>query len=358
MSPVTNRVEDKVMNKLMNKNSFATAAAVALLGTSFFAFRPPIAQAQQAPEPDFRYGFGVMYDNIIVSDAAQAVEDCTAMVTALGDDSDKDTRHDAFVTLASAWARAQAVYILGGYEENAVDYPLLIDTYHVGKEDIPAKLDRAIDSDSDPETALFKNSYRTLTALDYLLTGDWSPRRSALSFVAANTVCERLDTLHTGYLAQREAFLDDQQNAMKLMINAVIQSAYKTRDWRIGEVAGLTRKTLGNVLPENAQFPNNLDASWAAIGAIIDTHRRLLTTTDSINIAKLAKGYGRGDLPEVQEALNDAQAAYDSATLEDFTDTEKMIPLYEALKEVQSALYEHVAGSLGVPAGLVDADGD
>ena len=345
----------------MNRSTFATAATVVLLGISLVALEAPVSQvqAQESSEPDFRYGFSIIYDNIIVSDAALAVDECTAMVDVLNDDSGDDARHDAFVNLASAWARVQAVYVLGGYEENAVDYPLLIDTYHVGKEDIPAKLERAIASDSEPETALFKNSYRTLTALDYLLFSDeWSPRRKALSQLAADTVCARLDTLHTDYLAQREAFLDDQPNAMKLMINAVIQSAYKTRDWRIGEVAGLTRKTLGKVLPENAQFPNNLDASWATIGAIIDTHRRLLIKTDSINIAKLSAGYGRGDLPEVQTALNEAQAAYDAATVDDFTSTETMIPLYSALKDVQSALYENVAGSLGVAAGLVDADGD
>ena len=180
----------------------------------------------------------------------------------------------------------------------------------------------------------------------------------ALSQVAAETVCARLQTLHDDYVTQREAYLGDPKKAMASMIDAVIQSTYKTRDWRIGQVAGLTRKTLGKTLPENAQFPNNLEASWAAIGAIIDTHRRLLIKGTSINITTLAIGSGRGDLPQVQETLQEAQAAYDAATFSDYTGAEKMEPLYAALKDVQSALYDHVAGSLGVSAGLVDSDGD
>ena len=338
-----------------------TASAVMLvIATSISTLRTPIAYAQQTPEPNFRHGYGVIYDDIITADATQAVTTCSALLSVLGEESSAEARNDAFVTLADAWARVQAIYILGGFEENAIDYPLLIDTFHHGNENIPAKLERAINSDSDPKTALFKNAYRTLTALDYLMfSGDWSTRRQLLSQLAAETVCSRLETLQADYISQRDAYLDDPKKAMTQMIDAVIQSAYKTRDWRIGQVAGLTRKTLGETLPENAQFPNNPEASWAAIGAIIDTHVRLLIKGTSINITSLAVAYGRGDLPEVQEAVKEAQTAYGAATFEDYyTNTEKMVPLYAALKNVQGALYDYVAASLGVSAGLVDSDGD
>ena len=337
-----------------------TASALALLiGASAIGLRAPTAHAQQTQEPDFRYGYGVVYDDIITADAANAVKQCEALRKQLSTNTSASVRHEAFVKLADAWGRVQAIYILGDFEENAVDYPLLIDTFHAGNEDIPAKLARAINSDSEPKTALFKNAYRTLTALDYLMFSDkWTERRMALSQVAAETVCSRLQTLHDDYVTQRTAYLDDPKKAMASMIDAIIQGTYKTRDWRIGQVAGLTRKTLGKTLPENAQFANNLEASWAAIGAIIDTHRRLLIKETSINITTLAIGSGRGDLPQVQMTLQDAQTAYDAATYSDYTNTVKMEPLYAALKDVQSALYDHVAGSLGVSAGLVDADGD
>ncbi|MBZ4023750.1 hypothetical protein CKO11_14955 [Rhodobacter sp. TJ_12] len=334
----------------MTRFPVIAAAFVCALG----AVAPRTAPAQE-PQRAYR----AIYDTILQADAGAAVASCAALQTTLTPDSAASARQAAFVALAQDWGRVQAAYVLGGYDWDAMDYPLLIDTFHVGKEDIHASLARAIESDSAPKTALFKNAYRTLTALDDLMfSGPWSPRRAELAQVAADTVCQRLDQIAQGYVQARAAFLEDPDKALALLINAQIQNIYKIREWRIAEVVGLNRKTLGKVLPENAQYPFNPEASWAAIGAMLDTHARLLAEETQPNIATIAAVKDQGGMAEVQTALAAAQAVYNGATLADYTDTAKMVPLFAALQKVQKAFYDHVALSLGVAAGLVDADGD
>ncbi|MDQ2093714.1 hypothetical protein [Rhodalgimonas zhirmunskyi] len=325
----------------------------------FFAALGLALRAPAEATPEGHPALAAIYDDILTKDAHNAAQSCHALEPLLTPDSTPEARTQAFIALAQGWGRVQAAYILGGYDMDAMDYPLLIDMFHHGKEDLPASLARAITSDSAPKTALFKNSYRSITALDDLMfSGPWTPRRAALSQVAAETVCARLDAIHQGYTAHRADFLADPDTALALLINAQIHNIYKTREWRIAEVVGLNKKTLGRVLPENAQYPNNLAASWAAIGAMLDTHAALLDADKQPNIATIAADAGNGGLEEVQTALTAAKSAYDGASVADYADTAKMIPLFAALQKVQKAFYDHLALSLGVAAGLVDADGD
>lgn len=327
---------------------------LAALSLTLAALMPLGAPAEEAPT-----AFAAIYDTILLPDAEVAVASCHALEALLVPESAAEAREAGFVALAEGWGRVEAAYILGGYNMDAMDYPLLIDTFHLGKEDLHASLARAIKAPSEPQVALFKNVYRTLTALDDLMfSGPWSPRRAALSAHAAATVCARLEAISAGYAAHREDYLAEPDKALGLLINAEIQNIYKTREWRIGEVVGLTRKTLGKTLPENAQYPHNLRASWAAIGAMLATHEALLAAERQPNIATIAAASGKGGVAEVQAALALARTAYARASAEDYLDTAKMVPLFTALQKAQSAFYDHVALRLGVAAGLVDADGD
>lgn len=344
---------------------FPLAASVLFLLGSFGLPLPAAAEespagAAGAAQP----AYAALYDTVLVAHAEAAAASCQALMPALTPESSAEARQAGFVALAEGWGRVEASYILGGYDMAAMDYPLLIDMFHSGKEDIHAKLARALASDSPPEQALFKNSYRSITALDDLMfSGPWSARRAALAQTAAASLCQRLEAIAAGYGANREAFLANPDKALALLIDAQIQNIYKIREWRIGEVVGLTKKTLGRVVPENAQYRFNLPASWAAMGAMLEVHAALLDQGRQPNIATIAAAFGTGNrdiggLQEVQAALAQAQAAYAGASAADYTDTARMVPLFSALQKLQKAFYDHLALSLGVAAGLVDADGD
>jgi len=311
----------------------------------------PTAKAERDP-------YVAIYDDVLQANADRSVERCSSLQQAIADPSE-EKRHGAFVELAQAWARVEASYILGGYDMDAMDYPLMVDYFHRGKEDVHESLARLIEGDSPAAKALYKSSYKTLGALDdVMFSSAWSPRREALAKVIAGTVCRNLTRIRDGYREHRADYLDDPKKALSLLINAEIENIYKTRDWRIAQISGLTKQTLGKPSPQKQQYPYS-QASWAAIGAIIATHQQLLAEEQQPNIATIAhrKKADEG-LASIQEALRMTEQAYRDTPPDHAFGTGEMIPLVQGLLDVQNAFYRQLVGSIGVTANLIDADGD
>ncbi|QUS35279.1 hypothetical protein [Falsirhodobacter algicola] len=327
----------------------------AILSSALLAALMPLAAAAQ----DEADALTAIYDTVLQADAAGTVESCHALSATLEAGGTADERAAGFEALAMGWGRVEAAYVLGSFDMDAMDYPLLIDMFHHGKEDLHASLGRAIDSESDPAKALYKNAYRSMTALDDLLfSGPWSDRRAALAQYATQSLCSRFETVEEGYAEHRDDFLSDPDEAVGLLMNAQIQNLYKTRDWRLAEVAGLTKKTLGRAHPENRQFPWG-DASWPTIGAILDTHLRLLGAEGEPNLATIAKARGAGTgLAEVQDGLAEAVRLYEAVPQDAWFDPRASVPIINALRQAQNSYYDSLALLVGVSLGLVDADGD
>ena len=79
------------------------------------------------------------------------------------------TAHSTFTELVKAWKSVEAFYILGDLDDNYLDTPRYIDTFHQGNEDIKVQLDLILESNEDLSFALYKNSHKTINALEYIL---------------------------------------------------------------------------------------------------------------------------------------------------------------------------------------------
>lgn len=302
--------------------------------------------------------YAAIYDKVLQANADTAVARCNDLQQTLNSPS-ADRRHAAFVVLAQAWAKVRASYVLGGYDMAAMDYPLLIAYFHVGKEDLHESLDQIVEGDLPPASALYKNSYKTLRALDdVMFSGPWSPRREQMTGFITSKVCKRLAQVTEGYRAHRGDFLADPEKALSLLINAEIESLYKTRDWRIGQIIGLTKKSLGQQQLDKQEYPYS-QASWPVIGAIIATHEQLLDADQQPNIASIAR-VKRADeeLSLVQKGLSETALAYQAVPLDKGFDLQATIPVFQGLLDTQKAFYRHLVGRIGVTANIIDADGD
>jgi len=302
--------------------------------------------------------YASIYDNVLQQNADNAVQYCANLEDAL-DNKSADVRHQAFVQLAEGWGRVQASYILGNYDMNAMDYPLMIDYFHSGNEDIHASIERLIGRDSKPETALYKNSYKTMGAIDSVMfSGEWSERRKAFAEVMVTNVCKRFTQISDGYKENRDAFLFDVDRGLSLVVNAEIEHIYKTRDWRIAQVSGLTKANLGITKPETQQFPYS-EASWAFIGGIIATNEQLLGEDKQPNVATIAyEKHGSEGINAVQAALKSTLEAYKNTPADHNFNLNDMIPVYQGLLDIQKAFYRELVSRIGVSANLIDADGD
>ncbi|TEW54842.1 hypothetical protein E2R68_06625 [Psychromonas sp. RZ22] len=302
--------------------------------------------------------YASIYDNVIQHNADNAVTSCLNLQTALSSKSD-DVRHQAFVTLAKSWGKVQASYILGDYDMNAMDYPLMIDYFHSGNENIHESIERLVSRDSKPSTALYKNSYKTMGAIDSVMfSADWTERRKEFAKVMVANVCERFTQISDGYKANRDAFLFDVDRGLSLVVNAEIEHIYKTRDWRIAQVSGLTKANLGITKPELQQYPYS-QASWAFIGGILETNEQLLGEKKQPNVATIAyEKHGKDGINAVQTALKASLLAYKNTPVDHNFKLNEMIPVYQGLLDVQKAFYRHLVSEIGVSANLIDADGD
>lgn len=309
-------------------------------------------------DPNTSDAYAAIFDKVLQANADAAVAACHELQQTLNSPSD-DKRHTAFVALAQAWTKVRASYVLGGYDMAAMDYPLLIAYFHVGKEDLHESLEQIVEGTLPPASALYKNSYKTLRALDdVMFSGPWLPRREQMAGFITGHLCKRLAQVSEGYRAHRGDFLADPEHALSLLINAEIESLYKTRDWRIAQIIGLTKKSLGQQQPDKQEYPYS-QASWPVIGAIIAAHEQLLAEDRQPNIATIAHARQAGEgLILIQKGLSETARAYQAVPPDKAFDLQATIPVFQGLLDTQKAFYRHLVGRIGVTASIIDADGD
>jgi len=318
----------------------------------------PLATYSQFSHGQEKDPYASIYDNVLQKNADNAVQYCHDLQTVLVNPS-SEVRHDAFVKLAEGWGRVQASYILGDYDMNAMDYPLMVDYFHSGNEDIPASIERLLTRNSKPASALYKNSYKTMGAIDSVMfRGEWSERRQQFAEVMVANVCKRFTQISEGYQQHRDTFLFDVERGLSLVVNAEIEHIYKTRDWRIAQVSGLTKANLGVTKPELQQYPYS-QASWAFIGGVLETNRQLLAEDTQPNVATIAyQQHGKAGINAVQAALANTLLAYKNTPADHHFNLNAMIPVFQGLLDIQKAFYRHLVNEIGVSANLIDADGD
>jgi hypothetical protein len=320
-----------------------------------FVFLLSLPALSSAVEQD---PYEAIYDNVIQSNADNAVKFCINVQNSL-ESTSSNVRQQAFVQLAEGWGRVQATYILGNYNMNAMDYPLMVDYFHSGNEDIHESVTRLLNREKEASVALYKNSYKTMGALDSVMfSGTWSERRKQFSKVIAANICKRFTQISDGYKDSRSEFLADKDKALSLVVNAEIEHIYKTRDWRIAQISGLTKANLGITKPEHQQYPYS-KASWSFIGGILEANSQLLSEDQQPNVATISYSKSNNDgLVEVQAALQATLTAYKNTPVDHNFNLNDMIPVFQGLLDIQKAFYRQLVNSLGISANLIDADGD
>lgn len=334
-----------------------------LLTLAMCAFSP-LAQAQDNPV-DFIYHF------VLINNSAKSAQQCSEFANTLKHSPDKATLQQSFSDLVQAWKAVETTYMLGSVAVETIDYPQLIDVFHRGNEKLEKALERALAGDNAPEKALYKNSYKSINALEYLLFGVEQPsaRRQQLLTTITDNLCNKLELIAQAYVDNADKALSHGENGKggqydkttAYLLNSLVESAYKTREWRVGDAAGLSRKYQGNPDPRRQEYYLS-GASLPAIEAILKTHERMIGDEFQPNFATYARENGAHEaLEQAQQALMQAQNALtqiQQAPKAMQFEPKTMRPLFDALDSLQTAYYKHLLKSLDVVAKILDADGD
>ena len=314
-------------------------------------------------------------ENVIVPESAAAAGASAAMTAAaeaLAEGPDAQTlaaAQAAFETLMTAWKKTEAVYIAGKLDSSMIDVPGEMDYFHVGNEDYRAQLDAIFAGSGTLETQLFRNSHKSINALEYALFGSdhnntalltqmaaQSARRAQAAVIMAEALQAHLQSIADFYAADG-LFVGKGDDTVEELLNQMITSAYELKEWRVGDPAGLTVSYLDDPDASRLEYAD-ARLSLVAVRAILETHEAVMTQgLLSISIGAYAEVEGRQAAADITDALA-AVDAFDGALLEDDLGSEETEVLYQRLDALFDAYYVDLINALQLSTDIIDADGD
>ena len=301
-------------------------------------------------------GLSSIFENILLKNSKQSIVDIQNVRKSVQKNDDKEIK-ESFRNFVKSWKSIDAFYILGDLDDNYLDTPRYIDTFHQGNEDIKKQLDLIILDNEDLSISLYKNSHKTINALEYILfTQDLKNKRvKNIALLITDKLEENLEEIYNGYLENKIKFLKDEVAANAIMLNSLIENSYKIKEWRVGDPAGLSRKYKGKPSNERSEYSISKN-SIVAIESILNTHLNVLDTQKFQNFGSMIRSYAVND--ELNDAIKYLKASLHNAKSiknDDFSNTRD---LYKSLKKLHATYYISLIGKLKVTAKILDADGD
>lgn len=296
-----------------------------------------------------------VYKEVILADAHRAHESAKEIVNVL-EKGVMDKK--VFEKLALDWKRVETLYIAGELNEGYIDTPREIDIYHNAKEDITAQLDRIIASKEEVNKAMFKHSFKTINALEYLmmkktLNGE---RERIMALIAARNIESKLSSIVSVYEKEGKKLLANENHFNALVMNRLIESSYWLKEWQVGEPTGLAKKYKGVSDIRRADLYRS-GLSLKAVQAILETHKRVMDASGYIDFGDYAIRAGADtEVTLIRKVLNSALknvAAMNGDLLAPLSKS-----LYSDLGRLHNGYYISLIGALKMTSKILDADGD
>ena len=269
----------------------------------------------------------------------------------------KDVNGDNFTNFLKSWKKVEAFYIAGDLDEDYSDTPRYMDVFNNLKEDLTSQMQRVIESKDEPKTDLFKNSFKTINALEYVIFNDneISKREKELSIVILNSMISHLEEIKTVYETYLLKPTKDEKWENALVINTLIASSYRLKEWRIGNASGNSSKFKNDVKNERAEYFLSQN-SFNAIDAILEAHNQIVKKNQYYDFAAFVMDKGAAiQLLVVIDKIKEMQDELKVLPKDDFTKANK---LFNSAKDLHNAYYVSLIEQLSITGKILDADGD
>lgn len=314
--------------------------------------------------------FGILFaketaqENILQKVLIQNTQNAIATTQKLQEELSQDSYNEKtikqlFSELVFDWKKVETFYIAGEIDNDYLDTPRYVDIFHNLKENLNEQMQRARQSKDEANIALFKNSFKTINALEYILYSDAhiSQRDVELSRLIVKNIQGHLEDILNVYQTQSAQFVKDEVFANGIVMNTLVQSAYKLKEWRIGDVAGLTFKYKNNPSANRAEYFLSKN-STKAMEAILKTHQEILDSKEFYDFGDQYEAELKNDdIVKTRKLLNETLAKLALIQNDDLTSKEA-----QALYAEVGTLYNHYFFSLiqdlKITAKILDADGD
>ena len=269
----------------------------------------------------------------------------------------EDINEKNFKNFLISWKKVEAIYFAGEIDNDYIDSPRYIDIFHNLKEDLNEQMKRVIASKDEPNIALFKNSFKTINALEYVLFNDKTitKREKLISVAILNSIVLHLTDIkdvYSKYLNSKPKS-ETWENAM--IINTLIASTYRLKEWRIGDPSGNSSKYKDNADNKRTEYYLS-KSSFLAIKSILEAHEEIMGESKYLNFGKMAAESGaKAEVEEVKTAIHDTLNELKKLKNDDFSNSKE---LYADVKALHNAYYLSLIEQLAITAKILDSDGD
>lgn len=298
----------------------------------------------------------LVYENVVLKSIQNAIIDINSIEKSLEKKDENEIKKN-FSKLVSSWKSVEAFYILGDLNEDFIDTPRLIDIFHNSNEDIKEQLDRAILSSDEPKIALFKNSLKSINALEYVIfEKDIKEKRvNELALEIIKRISSHLKDIQNEYLAQKENFIKNVKKSNAIVINSIIQTTYKLKEWRVGDIIGLTKKYEGKADNRRTEYYISKNSA-KGVQSILLTIKSLLDDDKQYDFGDYLVSMTNGK--QMKSLRNSLQKAINEVSKIKNDDFSKSQELYENINKVHVILFVEMIEDLSINAKILDADGD
>lgn len=328
--------------------------------------------------------------NILLRDSQSAVtqsNELSQLLTTLKNDINQENLQrvqQKTIALMIAWKKVEALYSAGNINNDLLDIPHYIDVYHSGNENIYKQLDRSLISTKNIKTALFKNSTKSINALEYIIFAGTDTkqilesmqtnnfRRIHMAQFINNTIKKHLVKIHQFYLydsleknKENNQFVSQGKKSIEDLVNVLIDSSYKLLTWRVAEPAGLSDKYKDKPSVQHLEYYWS-KSSFLAIEAILLSYQNILNSEKFLDLGDLGISQGVAEeMASVQKnitiAINRNQALLSMSqehSLSQILLTPEYRQLYKALNRLHNSFYILLIEALGLQSKIIEADGD
>lgn len=292
--------------------------------------------------------FQSVIKNVALKDTQSAINSAKKLQKEINDEN--------FTKFLRDWKRVEANYLAGEINSDYLDTPRYIDVFNNLKEDLNSQMQRVIDENSDVKKALFKNSFKTINALEYVLysSKDLNDRKKEIGKEILNSIIKNLEDIKTVYETYlKNPIIKEDDNAK--LINTLVASSYRLKEWRIGNAAGFSTKYKNDAKNNRAEYFLS-QKSFEAIDSILDAQKEMISNEGYINLLNLAKDKNAtNDLEAVISKIDEAKKELKNLPKDDFANAKK---LFDLASQIHDLYYITIIDKLGLKAEILDADGD
>lgn len=292
--------------------------------------------------------FQSVIKNVLLKDTQNAISSAKNL--------QQNITQENFKIFLKDWKRVEALYLAGEINYDYIDTPRFIDVFNNLKEDLNSQMRRVVNGTNDVKTALFKNSFKTINSLEFVMSQEsLNPRSKEIVKEILNSIIANLQGIEDVYKSYLNNPKFTQKEEIAILVNVLVATSYRLKEWRVGNPAGLSAKFKGDIKNERAEYFLTQN-SFEAIKSILEAQSDIVNSKDFKNLYTYAKNSGNEiELNEVSNSIKIALDELNKLPKDDFTNASY---LFETVSKIHDLYYVTIIEKLGLKPEILDADGD